>query len=108
MPELSPQGRQRLITEIRAAINRHVPISVISAALVTPLPANVVDAGAVLSSRVSRTVAPCTPAPRVAWCGKCESDGYRWIQVVGEDGMQRMMPCPECSPQAAARAIARA
>lgn len=34
--------------------------------------------------------------PALAWCGECESPGYRWL--TSETGTAE--PCPRCSPQA--------
>ena len=39
--------------------------------------------------------------PPTPWCGRCDSDGYRW--TVTPDDHQPLRPCPHCSPQASHR-----
>lgn len=67
--------------------------------------AGAVSVGAVLVGHVRNLVrdqaqpaaAPLPPLPRIAWCGDCESDDYRWI----EDDAGRASKCTRCHPSVA-------
>lgn len=56
----------------------------------------------VLEAQESLTVPQALTAQatvKAQWCGKCESDSYRFLEV--SEGT--LKPCPECSPQATSK-----
>lgn len=77
------------------------PVALAAAVAAPPLPEQVFRPAAFVRARLDALDADAwAPAPAPPpWCGACEAPDRRWLERPGGTAE----PCPDCSPQAAAR-----
>lgn len=94
-PRLGRRDLQQLQPMIQRALNQLSPPDL--TAHLTSNTGGALHPLGLLRARLDNLPPPRSSHRRQAWCGRCTSESYRWLQ---DDDGQPLSPCPRCSPQA--------